>query len=163
MLCAAYEFEVMQSEGYFTAIPYDLEGATQGEDWSDLVDMVLDWLKVYLEDCDMHGKSLPKATFGNAPRYGGTNLVVAMQAGRETVEKVTATEAARLLGVSRGRISQMLKSALLEGWQEGRNTYVTVDSLKCRLDPNDRWGTDGEGGGLTDAAHESKAPLYAAG
>lgn len=133
MLYGVYEFEIVNDEGGYVALPYDFGGGTQGDDWEDLCLMVADWLKATLEDYDIHGRELPKPTFGNKPRYGGRNLVFGCAAGRETVDKVTASEAARLLGVSPSRVSQMLASDQLEGWRDGRNTYVTVDSVTQRL------------------------------
>lgn len=38
---------------------------------------------------------LPRPTFGNAPRHGGTNMVFGVSAGLGTIKKVTATEAGR--------------------------------------------------------------------
>ena len=133
MLFGVYEFEIVQDEGGYVAIPYDFEGATQGESLEEVCLMAADWLKTTLEDHEMRARALPKPSFGNAPRYGGTNMVFAVQAGRETVERVTATEAARMLGVTRARVTQLLKAALLNGYREGRNTYVTVESVRARL------------------------------
>ena len=133
MLFGVYEFEIIRDEGGYVAAPYDFEGATQADTWDELMTMVADWLKVTLEDYDIHGRELPTPTYGNAPRYGGTNMVFAVQAGRETIDRVTAGDAARLLGVTPARVSQMLSSGALEGWREGRNTYVTVDSVTQRL------------------------------
>lgn len=139
MLFGVFEFEIVQDGDGYVAIPYDLEGATQSEDVGDLCHMVADWLKTTLEDHDMKGTPLPAATFGNAPRYGGFNMVFAVQAGKETVEKITATEAARRLGISRGRVTQLLDAALLDGHREGRNTYVTVASVRERLKERGRY------------------------
>lgn len=133
MLYGIYEFEIVESEGGFVAAPYDLDGATQADTWDELMSMVADWLKVALEDYDIHGKGLPQPTYGNKPRFGGTNMVFAVQAGRETVERVTAGEAARLLNVSPSRVSQMVSAGTLDGWREGRNSYVTLDSVTQRL------------------------------
>lgn len=140
MLFGVYEFEIVQDEGWYVASPYDLPGGTQGEDFEDLCLMVADWLKTTLEDFDMRDETPPRPTFGNAPRHGGTNMVFAVQAGRETVEKVTASEAARLLGVTPARITQMLASARLIGYRDGRNTYVTMDSVRARLEERPRGG-----------------------
>ena len=128
-----YEFEVFTDEGFYVAIPYDLEGATQGESFEDVCLMVADWLKLTIEEYEIQGLELPTPTFGNTPRHGGTNMVFGVSAGLETIEKVTATEAALMLGVTQGRVSQMIKAAQLEGWQQGRNTYVTLDSVHARL------------------------------
>ncbi|OUO60414.1 helix-turn-helix domain-containing protein [Olsenella sp. An270] len=135
-----YEFEVFQEEGRFIAVPYDMEGATQGEDFEDLCLMVADWLKMHIEDWEIAGKELPTPTFGNKPRHGGTNMVFGISAGIETIEKVTASEAARMLGVTQGRVSQMIKDARLYGWREGRNAYVSLDSVRARLTEKPRAG-----------------------
>ena len=140
MKLAVYEFEVFRSEGVYIAEPYDMEGGTMGETYEELCEMVADWLRGEVEYRDVHGIELPAPTFGNQPRHGGSNLVFAVAAGRETVDKVSASEAARILGVTPSRITHMLASNLLEGWREGRNTYVTVDSVNARLADRPRAG-----------------------
>lgn len=140
MRTGVYEFEIVPTEGGYVAIPYDLEGGTQGDSFQELCLMVADWLKVTIEDHELRGTPLPRATFGNAPRHGGTNMAFGVTAGRETIERVTVTEAARLLGVTPGRVSQMVASSQLEGWREGRNTYVTLDSVRARLAERPRAG-----------------------
>ena len=141
MLFRAYEFEVFKGDGFLVALPFDLGGGTQGEDFDDLCDSVVDWLKMTLEDYDMRGVEPPEPTYGHEPEHGGKIVVFAVQAGRETVDKVSASEAARLLGVTQGRVSQMLSSGLLDGWRDGRNTYVTVDSITARLKETSGRGT----------------------
>lgn len=128
-----YEFEVYKDDGWLIAEPFDLDGGTQGEDYEDLCAMVADWLKVTVEDHAIRGIEMPKPTFGNAPRHGGSILLVCVMAGLETVERVSAAEAARMLGVSAGRVSQMLASGQLEGWRDGHSSYVTLDSLRARM------------------------------
>jgi excisionase family DNA binding protein len=49
------------------------------------------------------------------------------------VRKVTASEAARRLGVSPGRVTQMIAANQLEGYREGQRTWVTIDSIEARL------------------------------
>lgn len=136
MLFGVYEFEVFQDEdeGFYLAFPYDLPGGTQGESFDELCLMVVDWLKTKLEDFDMHDKIPPAPTFGNTPQHGGTNMVFAVQAGKETVKKVSAKEAASMLGVSQSRVTQMLAAGRLEGFRDGRNTYVTAASIEARLE-----------------------------
>ena len=128
-----YEFEVFKSDGLLVAVPYDMDGGTQGEDWEDLGDMVADWLRGEINYRLMQGKELPPRTFGNKPRKGGTNIVVSVQAGLDTVERVTAADAARMLGVTPGRVSQMLSAGQLIGWRDGHSSYVTRDSLEARM------------------------------
>ena len=51
-----------------------------------------------------------------------------------TLLQKPATEAAALLGVSRPRITQLISAGGLEGYRQGRNTYVTKASIQARLD-----------------------------
>lgn len=128
-----YEFEVFESNGLLIATPYDMDGGTQGEDWEDLGEMVPDWLRDEINYRLMKGLELPVHTFGNSPRKGGTNIMVSVQAGLDTVERVTAADAARMLGVTPGRVSQMLSTGQLIGWRDGHSSYVTRDSVEARL------------------------------
>ena len=128
-----YEFEVFEDEGWFLALPYDWEGGTQGETLEEACEMAADWLRVMCEDCAMHDKEFPVPTFGNNPRNGGRVVLLGIEAGLDTVRKVTASEAARTLGVTPGRVTQMLDAGLLEGWREGHRTWVTMDSVEARL------------------------------
>ena len=103
-----YEFEMWRGEFAWIAAPFDLAGITQGE-------------------------IPPKATFGHEPSHGGVRLVVSVDATLDDIEKVSAAQAAELLGVSRSRVTAMLHSGLLEGWKDGRNTWVTKASIDARL------------------------------
>lgn len=46
---------------------------------------------------------------------------------------VSAAEASRMLGVSAGRITHMLDAGVLDGYREGRRTWVSVASIEKRL------------------------------
>lgn len=128
-----YEFEISKGNEMLVAYPFDFEGATQGKDEREVAEMAADWLKLAIEDCLMHGKALPEATFGNEPRHGGRTLIVAVEASLNTVDAVPAHKAAEMLGVSRGRVSQMVSAGLLEGFRKGRDAFVTQDSIDARL------------------------------
>ena len=128
-----YEFEVFEDEGWFLAFPFDFVGGTQGETYAEACEMAADWLRVECEHRAMHEEGFPRATFGNEPRHGGTVIVVGVEASRDTVRKVTASEAARRLGVSPGRVTQMIAADQLEAFREGKRTWVTLDSIEARL------------------------------
>ena len=49
-----------------------------------------------------------------------------------TEEVVSASQAAQDLGVSRGRVTQMMDAGILEGFRSGRSTYITVESINAR-------------------------------
>lgn len=117
------------------AFPYDMEGGTQGEDFNDVCRMAADWLQLEMEHRAMNDLPFPEATFDNSPRHkGGKNIVVAVNAGKDTVRRVTAAEAARRLGVTRGRISQMIDAGLLGTFELDGRTWVTEDSVNARLE-----------------------------
>ena len=128
-----YEFEVYRDEKFLIAEPFDFDGATQGEDEKDLAYMANDWLRMEIEYCLMHNEDIPEATFGNEPRYGGRIMIVAVEANLDSIDAVQAYKAAEILGVSRGRISQMVASYLLEGFKKGRDLFITMDSINARL------------------------------
>lgn len=133
-MLGVYEFELFEDDGFVCAFPFDMEGGTQGRDWREAAEMAADWLKGELERMLMSGQEPPEATFGHLPEHeGGRVAIVAVEADLSKVDAVSAARAAEMLGVSRPRVSQMLKSGQLEGWREGRDTMVTLDSVAARL------------------------------
>lgn len=129
-----YEFEIVKNGKWFLAFPYDFEGATQGESFGEACEMAADWLKTEIEWRLMDGEDIPTATFDNTSRNGAKTVVVAVEAGLETIRRVTAAEAAKRLGVTRGRVSQMIKSDVLETFELDGRTWVTEDSVNARLE-----------------------------
>lgn len=130
-----YEFEVFPGEsGMMMAFPYDMDGGTQGEDLAEACEMAADWLQSEMEYRAVNGLDFPAATFGNEPAHeGGKTIIVAVNADRGTVDKMSASAAAKALGVTPGRVSQMLAAGQLQGWREGRDTWVTKKSIDARL------------------------------
>lgn len=127
------EFELFESEGYVLAIPCNLDGGTEGVSYEDAAAMAADWLKGMAEHWLMTGTVVPKPVLGNAPQHGGRILLVGVEVSLAAIDAVTATEAAALLGVSRPRITQLISTGGLEGYRQGRNTYVTKASIQARL------------------------------
>ena len=127
-----YEFEVFEDDGVLLAFPYDMDGGTQGADFREVCENAADWLQLEMEHRAMHGESFPEATFDNEPRNGGRNVVVAVNAGIETIPKVLPSEAARMLGVTPGRVTQMVAAGQLETVEQAGRTWVTVYSIEAR-------------------------------
>jgi len=127
-----YEFEVFEDEGVMIALPFDMDGGTQGADFAEVCEMAADWLKTEMEHRAMHGLEFPEATFGNEPREEGRTVIVAVDAGKETVPRMTAAAAARELGVTPGRVSQMVKAGQLETFEMDGRTWVTRGSVEAR-------------------------------
>ncbi len=128
-----YEFELFEDEGFILAFPYDMEGGTQGVDFKEACEMAADWLQTEMEHRAMHDLPFPEPTFDNEPRYGGKNIIIAVNAGKDTVRKISASDAARMLGVSPGRTTQMIAANKLEAFKDGHKTWVTLDSVEARL------------------------------
>ena len=136
-----YEFEVFLDEGRYTVWPFDFEcGGTSGATFREACEMAVDWLKTVVEDYAMHDEATPEPTFDNEPRYGGRIITVAIDAGLETIPRMTAAEAARALGVSPSRVSHMIRDGLLESFKYGHNTWVTGYSVEARLRVRPRAG-----------------------
>ena len=128
-----YEFELVKDQGVFAALPFDFEGGTQGRSVREATDAASDWLQMTVEHYAMHGLELPEASFGNEVRYGGKVILVASDAGLETVRKMMASEAARMLGVTPGRVTQMYTAGKIEGFKEGRHLWIPKDAVRARL------------------------------
>ena len=87
-----------------------------------------------VQECIEEGLELGAKTLYLCLLYtSGRILLVAVEASLDTVPAVTASEAAELLGVSRARVSQMLKSGLLMGFRKGRDSFITRYSVDARL------------------------------
>ena len=136
-MIVVHEFELFEEDGFVLALPFDLEGGTQGESFEDAAEMAADWLKCTAEDWLIHGVEPPKPTFGNEPERGGRVILIGVDVSLASIPTVSASEAAARLGVSRPRVTQMLASGALVGWRDGRNTRVTIDSVNARLEYRD--------------------------
>lgn len=130
---ALQEFELYEDEGLVLAVPFGLDGGTEGATYEEAAEMAADWLRGELEHRMMEGRPAPTTGMGHEPAHGGRVLLVGVDASLDDVPSVSASEAAAALGVSRARVSQMLASGMLEGWRDGRNTRVTATSLDARL------------------------------
>ena len=129
-----YEFEVFKGEKFLLAFPYDMDGGTQGVDFKEVCEMAVDWLQMEVEHCLMHDLPMPEATFGNKPKHeDGQNIIVAVQVEKENIPRYTFAEAARQLGVTRGRVSQMVDACLLETFELHGRKWVTKYSVEARL------------------------------
>lgn len=114
-----YEFELFEDDGLIMAFPFDFDGGTQGENVAEASEMAADWLKTEVECRLMDGEEMPEATLGHEPERGGRILLVAVDAGLETIDAVPAHEAADMLGVSRARVSQASQVGHAVGLSQG--------------------------------------------
>lgn len=122
--------------GYSVEVP-DLPGCfTHGDTIEDAAAMGADAAKTYVASLMAHEEPIPAPT---AREVDGTAFMVFFEVDSSYIvegETVSAAEAARMLGVSAGRVTHMLDAGILQGYRRGRRTHVTVDSIKQRLGSN---------------------------
>lgn len=118
----------------------DWGGATFGDDLEDAVESAADWLAGMVDDCLANGRELPPATFGAEPAHGGRMIAVAVSRELSDIPAMTAADAARALGVSTARISQLVSAGLLDSWRDGTRRMVSRASVEARLEDPPRPG-----------------------
>lgn len=127
------EFELYEDGKYTIAEPFGLGSGTFGEGREDALESAADYMRVAIEDMLIEGKEIPEPTLGNEAQHGGMVVVLAVDCSLDKVDAVSASEAARMLKVSRARVTQMCDSGKLQSWKEGSKRMVTRDSIKARL------------------------------
>ncbi|WP_251197348.1 helix-turn-helix domain-containing protein [Anaerotardibacter muris] len=127
------EFEIFPSEQFLAVFPCDMSGATQGVDMQDAIESAADWLNVTVVDDLVRGRETEGGKLGHEPQHGGQIIVVAVDVDLARVPAYTAAEAARLLGVSPARVSQMCEAGRLTSWKEGSRRMIWKESVDGRL------------------------------
>lgn len=120
--------------GYGVRFP-DLDGCyTCGDDYADAVNMAADAAKTFVAALMKHGDPIPEAKRHDVPD-GDDSVWVSFEVDPSYIVDgpvVSAAQAARELGLSAGRVTHMLNAGLLEGYREGRRTWVTTASIEAR-------------------------------
>ena len=124
-----WEFEFFDSDGVVDAVPCGSlgGGGTFGSDLNDAVESAADFLACMVDDHLMGGVDLP------APDFGGKIIAVAVSRELNDIPAVTAADAARMLGVSSARVSQLINAGLLDSWKDGTKRMVSKASIEARL------------------------------
>lgn len=125
---------------YCVSVP-DLEGCyTFGDTFTEAVSMAAEALELFVASLLDHGVELPKPT--NRPCPEGCESVFVSFETDETVgtKVMSAAEAARRLGVSRSRVSRLLRAGILEGRNDWGNIFITEESVERRLASNPKPG-----------------------
>ena len=129
-------FLAPEEDGAYSVWFPDLDGCyTCGNDYTDAVDMAADAAKTFIALLMKEGDPIPPARKHEIPD-GEECVWVSFETSPDYIIEgpvVSAAEAARELSVSRSRITHMLNSGILEGYQNGRRTYVTQSSIDARL------------------------------
>lgn len=127
------DFEFYETDGSFIADPFGMEGGTFGDNLRDAIESASDWLTETINCMLIDGKEPDVYNIGNTARHGGKVIAVSVDCDLSRVDAVTSAEAARMLNVSRARVSQLCDSGKLSSWRNGSNRMVTCDSIDARL------------------------------
>ena len=130
-----WEFEFFNSDGIVDAVPCGSlgGGGTFGSDLNDAVESAADFLACMVDDHLMGGIELPTPDFGHEPQHGGKIIAVAVSHELADIPAITAADAARMLGVSSARISQLINAGLLDFWKDSTKRMVSKASIEARL------------------------------
>lgn len=127
--------------GYVVTVP-DLPGcATEGDTVTEAVEMAVDALKTYVAALLQDKEDIPEATFGHKAPKGGMAIAVSFETdGDYLFDAVSPTVAADMLGVSRGRVSQMIKAGQLRASKAGSSILVDIETVRHRMQINPKSG-----------------------
>ena len=112
----------------------DWGGATFGDDLDDAGESAADWLACMVDGGLMNGRELPPAKLGHEPPHGGKVIALAVSRELSDIPAMTAADAARELGVSTARVTQLANAGLLDSWKEGSRRMVSKASVEARLE-----------------------------
>ena len=130
-----WEFEFYPSNGYIDAVPCGGWGeGTFGDDLNDAVESAADWLAESVDDHLMGSCELPPMDFGHKPEHGGQIIAVAVSRELGDIPAMTASEAARALGVSTARVAQLINAGSLDSWKDGTKRMVSKASVDARIE-----------------------------
>lgn len=116
--------------GYWAEVP-DLEGCYgQGDTFNEAVESIADGLETHLAAMLEYAMDIPEPTKVEAS--DGDVVYVAVEPDEYTLKEpsATASEASRMLGVTPGRVSQLIKAGRLKAKRNVGETLVTVDSIE---------------------------------
>lgn len=131
-----YEVIIRPDEGgrgFCVTVP-DLDGClSEGDTLEEAIFASADALETCVGGLLFDGETIPAPTFGHRAPKGGKVVVIAFEATADSVSDVVSpSEAADMLGVTRGRVSQMIRDGVLESYRIDNKTRVSVRSINER-------------------------------
>lgn len=134
MKCIYQAVLTPDEQGYSVEVP-DLPGCfTHGDTIEDALFMAADAMSTYVAALMADGKQPPTFVQHDLPA-DAKSFDVFFETSEDYIvdgEVVSASQAAEELGVSKGRVSQMLDAGILEGFRRERKTYITMNSIQAR-------------------------------
>ena len=115
----------------------DLGVATEGEGLDRAIYMAIDLLRMVVTSALADDEKLPKATFGHQLEEDEQSVIIAIETSIEEAKEwwpwLLTSEAAEKLGVSIGRVHQLVASGALRSIKEGRDIQVSRADVEARL------------------------------
>lgn len=130
-----YEVVIREEDGHFFAWVPDLSVCTGGGDtYAECLESICNGLETHIESLIAYGMSVPAPTFGHEVSSNEERVVMTFYVDTDVVDGyVSAVEAAKELGVSKSRVSHLIRDGKLKAYRQGRSTFVTRESLDERL------------------------------
>jgi excisionase family DNA binding protein len=128
-----YEITISKDGDYYSMDVPDLSGCfTWGDTIEDVLRKAPDALETHIGAYLADGDDIPPATFGHKTDVDQVLAVISFDASAASVgaPHVASRYAAERLGISKGRVSQLLKDGRLEGYRDGRETMISEASIK---------------------------------
>ena len=128
---------IPENEGGYSVFFPDWKSSTCGETKKEAALMAVDLLQTDATYTLANGQRLPKATFDNAREEASERIFVAISTSTEEAKAwwpwVTTPEAAQMLGVTVGRVHQLIAAGALRSMREGRDVHVSRMDVETRL------------------------------
>jgi excisionase family DNA binding protein len=109
---------------------------TQGRTRRQIAKNAAETLELALADYILEGKEPPAPVFGHDVPEGGETIIVSVTVTEEDARMmgyVSSKEAAKMLGISKGRVSQLAASGQLESVGTGTARRISLESINERL------------------------------
>lgn len=125
----------IDDEGVYHAHLPDIESCWASADsYGEVIDALAAILEEYLEATLAAGDEAPPAQYDHRVYEGFFPVLLCVHARECTSsDVVSAAEAARMLGVSRPRVTVLVQKGMLHGYRKGRNLLVSLQSIYDRL------------------------------
>ena len=136
-------FLTLDEDGRYLVEFPDLPGCfSEGETFTEAAAMGADAAKSYVASLLAHQDTVPEPQRHACPE-GSESVLIFFETDPSyliTGDVISAAEAARRLSLSAGRVSHMINAGILDGYRQGRRTWVSEKSVEARLQETVRAG-----------------------
>jgi len=131
-----YEATITKEDGYYHAEVEDIGAVyADGTSLEEAIKAAAETLKLVLAEYLDTGLQIPKPTF-RLSSDDAMRVAIAVEVTQEFIEQskcVSTSEAASMLGLSKGRITNMINSGVLQAVPYGKDRLVTLASINDRI------------------------------